>query len=193
MRGRLSLYIVLPVVAVLLPFTSVSITDQILSYGYGRTCWSSSSSRSRLGAFTASRQNDTCEAENICSYSTSIRTSNFPHGEFILVAIDPLSGATALQPVTIYREGEGTKDFFRKYDQDLVFGLVSGVLAAFLVAVLAVLVGKKESTWAAIGTTGIEEMSAVDVKDACSRQEKYWSTGTHILTMFRWRDQEYVS
>jgi hypothetical protein len=33
MRGRLSLYIVLPVVAVLLPFTSVSITDQILSYG----------------------------------------------------------------------------------------------------------------------------------------------------------------
>ena len=99
----------------------------------------------RLGAFTVSRQNDTCEAENTCSYSTSVRSGNFPPGEFMLVATDPLSGATARQPVTIHGAGEGSKDFFRRFDQDQVFGLVSGMLAVFLVAVLAILIGEKKS------------------------------------------------
>ena len=98
----------------------------------------------RLGAFTVSRQNDTCEAENTCTFSTSVRSGNFPLGEFMLIATDPLSGATARQPVTIHGAGEGSKDFFRRFDQDQVFGLVSGMLAAFLVAVLAILVREKK-------------------------------------------------
>ena len=97
----------------------------------------------RLGAFTVSRQNDTCEAENTCTFRTSVRSGIFPPGEFMLVATDPLSGATARQPVTIHGAGEGSKDFFRRFDQDQVFGLVSGMLAAFLVAVLAILVREK--------------------------------------------------
>ncbi len=99
----------------------------------------------RLGAFTVSRQNDTCEAENTCTFSTSVRSGIFPPGEFMLIATDPLSGATARQPVTIHGAGEGSKDFFRRFDQDQVFGLVSGMLAAFLVAVLAILVREKKS------------------------------------------------
>jgi len=63
----------------------------------------------------------------------------------MLVATDPLSGATARQPVTISGAGEGSKDFFRRFNQDQVFGLVSGVLAAFLFAVLAILVRERKS------------------------------------------------
>jgi len=99
----------------------------------------------RLGAFTVSRQNDTCEAENTCTYSTSVRSGNFPPGKFMLVATDPISGASARQPVTICQAGDGSKDFFRRFDRDQEFGLVSGILSAFLIAVLAILVGQKKS------------------------------------------------
>ncbi len=63
----------------------------------------------------------------------------------MLVATDPLSGVSARQQVTISTPGEGSKDFFTRFDREQGFIVVSGVLAAFLVAVLAVLVGKNKS------------------------------------------------
>ncbi|MFA5346733.1 MAG: hypothetical protein WC294_01225 [Methanoregula sp.] len=99
----------------------------------------------RLGAFTVSRQNDSCESEKTCTYSTSVRSGNFPPGKFMLVAADPLSGASARQPVTVNGEGDGSKDFFRRFDHDRAFGLVSGVFASFLIVVLAILVREKKS------------------------------------------------
>jgi len=99
----------------------------------------------RLGAFPVSRQTDPCETENTCIYSTSISTATFPPGTFLLVATDPLSGVSVRQQVTISTPGEGSKNFFTRFDREQGFIVVSVVLAAFLVAVLAVLVGKDKS------------------------------------------------
>ena len=99
----------------------------------------------RSGAFPVSRQTDPCETENTCTYSTSVSTATFPPGTFMLVATDPLSGVSARQQVTISTPGEGSKDFFTRFDREQGFIVVSGVLAMFLVAVLAGLVGKNKS------------------------------------------------
>jgi len=99
----------------------------------------------RLGAFPVSRQTDPCEAENACTYSTSVSTATFPPGTFMLVATDPLSGVSTRQQVTISTPGEGSRDFFTRFEHEQGFMVVSGVLAASLFAVLAVLVGKNES------------------------------------------------
>ncbi|HET6580489.1 MAG TPA: hypothetical protein VFG36_01280, partial [Methanoregula sp.] len=99
----------------------------------------------RLGAFPVSRQADPCATENTCTYSTTVSTAIFPHGTFMLVATDPLSGVSARQQVTISTPGEGRKDFFTRFDREQGFIVVSGVLAMFLVAALAVLVGKNKS------------------------------------------------
>ena len=99
----------------------------------------------RLGAFPVSRQTDPCETEHTCIYSTSVSTATFPPGTFMLVATDPLSGVSARQQVTISTAGEGSKNFFTRFDREQGFIVVSVVLAAFLVAVLAVLVGKDKS------------------------------------------------
>lgn len=99
----------------------------------------------RLGAFSVSRQTDPCETENTCTYSTSVSTATFPPGTFMLVATDPLTGVSARRQVTISTPGEGSKDFFTRYEQEQGFMVVSGVLAAFLVAVLAFLVKKNNS------------------------------------------------
>ena len=99
----------------------------------------------RLGAFPVSRQMAPCETENTCIYSTSVSTAIFPSGTFMLVATDPLSGVSARQQVTISTPGKGSKDFFTRFDREQGFIVVSGMIAAFLVAVLAVLVGKNKS------------------------------------------------
>jgi len=96
----------------------------------------------RLGAFSVSRQTNPCDTENTCTYSTSVSTATFPSGTFMLVATDPLSGVSARQQVTISNPGEGNRDFFTRFDREQGFMVVSGVLAAFLVAVL---VGKNKS------------------------------------------------
>jgi ABC-type sugar transport system permease subunit len=61
----------------------------------------------------------------------------------MLVATDPLSGVTARQLVAVNTPGEGSRDFFRKFEQEQVFIVVSVVLAAFLATVLAILVREK--------------------------------------------------
>jgi len=99
----------------------------------------------RLGAFPVSRQTDPCETGNTCIYGTSVSTATFPPGTFMLVATDPLSGVSARQQVTISTHGEGSKNFFTRFDREQGFIVISVVLAAFLVMVLAVLVGKDKS------------------------------------------------
>jgi len=100
---------------------------------------------SRLGSFPVPRRTVPCEAENACTYSTSVSTAAFPPGTFMLVATDPLSGVSARQQVTVNTPGKGSKDFFTRFEREQVFGIVSGILAAFLVAILVVLAGKKKS------------------------------------------------
>ena len=99
----------------------------------------------RLGAFPVSRRTDPCETENTCIYSTSVGTATVPPGTFMLVATDPLSGVSARQQVTISTPGEGSRNFFTRFDREQGFIVVSVMLAMVLVAVLAVLVGKDKS------------------------------------------------
>jgi ABC-type sugar transport system permease subunit len=100
----------------------------------------------RLGAFPVPRRIDPCEKGATCIYSTSVSSVNFPNGDFMLVATDPLSGVAARQLVAVNTPGEGSRDFFRKFEQEQVFIVVSVVLTAFLVTILAILVREKNRT-----------------------------------------------
>jgi hypothetical protein len=99
---------------------------------------------SRLGKFSVPRQNDVCEAENICTYNSSVNLGILPPGEFMLVAYDPLSGATVRDQITISSHKEGNKNFFDRSEREQAFFLVSGILAVFLVAILAILIRNKK-------------------------------------------------
>jgi hypothetical protein len=99
---------------------------------------------SKRGTFSVSRRNDVCEAENTCTYSASVSTGIFPSGKYMLVAHDPLSGAPSRQTVTINTNDKGNKDFFKRFEQEQRFFLVSGILAAFLVIALAILAGERK-------------------------------------------------
>ncbi len=99
---------------------------------------------SRLGTFSVSRQNEVCEVGNICTYRSSVDMGILPPGAFMLVAHDPLSGATARHQVTISSHGEGNTDFFDRSEQEPAFFVVSGILVVLLVAALAMLIGRTE-------------------------------------------------
>jgi len=54
----------------------------------------------------------------------------------MLLAHDPLSGATTRQPPTITTYEKGNKDFFKRFEQEQRFFFVSAILAALLVIAL---------------------------------------------------------
>ena len=93
-----------------------------------------------LGTFTVPRQSDACTAENTCTYRASVDMGILPPGQFMLIAYDPLSGASARQEITISPHGEGTGNFLVQSEGEPAFFLVSGMLLVFLVIVLAILV-----------------------------------------------------
>jgi hypothetical protein len=76
-------------------------------------------------------------------YRTSIKVEDFPSGTFTLIATDPLSAATNRQMISIPLHNNGNIEFFKQYEHDQMFLLTSGVLGAFLVFVLAILVREK--------------------------------------------------
>jgi hypothetical protein len=56
---------------------------------------------SRLGSFTIPGTEDICKSEKTCEYRTSVEVEDFPAGSFMLIAADPLSGATNRQTISI--------------------------------------------------------------------------------------------
>jgi len=62
----------------------------------------------------------------------------------MLVATDPLSGVVTRQLVAVNTTGEGSRDFFRRFEQEQGFIIVSVVLTAFLAIILAILVREKK-------------------------------------------------
>jgi hypothetical protein len=99
---------------------------------------------SKLGSFTVPRQNEACEPGSVCTYSSSVDMGSLPPGEFMLVAHDPLSGTVSRHQVTISSYREGNSDLFDRSEQDPAFFVISGLLVVLLVAVLAILIGRKE-------------------------------------------------
>jgi hypothetical protein len=55
---------------------------------------------------------DVCKSENTCIYRTSIKVEDFPSGTFMLIAADPLSGATDRQMISIPLHSTGNIEFF---------------------------------------------------------------------------------
>ena len=100
---------------------------------------------SRLGVLPVPRQTDPCEKGHTCTYSTFVSTVNFPHGEFMLVGNDPLSGASTRQLIVVNTTGEGSRDFFQQFEQEQVFIGVSVVIAALLATIIAILVRDRKS------------------------------------------------
>ena len=97
-----------------------------------------------LGTFTVPRQSDACTAENTCTYRASVDMGILPPGEFMLVAYDPLSGASARQVVAISSHAEGSEKFFNRSEGETAFFVVSGLFVLFLVIVLAMLVSNRK-------------------------------------------------
>ena len=98
----------------------------------------------RLGEFSVPRQNDVCEGENTCTYNSSVDMGILPPGDFMLVAHDPLSGATVRDQITVSSHGGGNENFFDRSERETAFFSISGIIAVFLVILLAILVGNKK-------------------------------------------------
>jgi hypothetical protein len=98
---------------------------------------------SRLGSFPIPKMEDVCKSENTCIYRTSIQVEDFPSGTFMMIAADPLSGATDRQMISIPLHSTGNIEFFKQFEHEQMFLLASVVLGAFLVFVLAILVREK--------------------------------------------------
>ncbi|MCK9590798.1 MAG: hypothetical protein M0Q91_02140 [Methanoregula sp.] len=98
---------------------------------------------SRLGSFPIPKSDDVCASESTCMYRTSLNAQDFPPGTFMLIATDPLSGASNRQVIAISPHRDGNSGFFKNYELGQMFLILSGVLGAFLIGVLAILVRKK--------------------------------------------------
>ena len=98
---------------------------------------------SRLGSFPVPRLDDVCTSESTCIYRMALKAQDFPPGTFMLIATDPLSGASNRQVIAISAHSDGNHGFFKNYELGRMFLILSGVLGAFLIGVLAILVRKK--------------------------------------------------
>jgi len=98
---------------------------------------------SRLGTFPIPKLNNECTSENTCLYRTSVKVEDFPSGTLMLIATDPLSGASNRQVISIPPHSKGNRGFFTQGEHDQMFLLTSAILGVFLVCVLAILVREK--------------------------------------------------
>jgi hypothetical protein len=98
---------------------------------------------SPLGSFPLPRLDDACTSEDTCMYRTSVKVEDFPSGTFMLIATDPLSGATSRQMISIPPGSMGNIGFFKQGEHDQMFLLSSAILGIFLLFVLAVMVREK--------------------------------------------------
>jgi hypothetical protein len=96
-----------------------------------------------LGSFPIPKMEDVCKSESTCMYRTSVKVEDFPSGTFMLIATDPLSGATNRQMISILLHSKGNIEFFKQFEHDQMFLLTSAMLGAFLVFILAILVREK--------------------------------------------------
>ena len=98
---------------------------------------------SRLGSFPIPKMEDICKSESTCVYRTSIEIEAFPSGTFMLIAEDPLSGANNRQMISIPLQSKGNSEFFKQFEHDQMFSVLSAMLGIFLVFVLVILVSEK--------------------------------------------------
>jgi hypothetical protein len=95
---------------------------------------------SRLGSFPLPKTGHFCPSSDSCVYQTSIDEGDFPPGTFMLIAEDPLSGATNRQMISIPIYHQVNSEFLKKSENEQVFMLTSVTIAIFLMFVLALMV-----------------------------------------------------
>jgi len=98
---------------------------------------------SPLGSFPIPRLNNMCKSENTCIYRTSVRVEDFPSGTIILIATDPISGASDRQMISIPLHSNGNIGFLKQGEHDQMFLIISAMIGIFLTFVLATLVKEK--------------------------------------------------
>jgi hypothetical protein len=81
-----------------------------------------------------------CPSADSCEYLTSIEGQDFPTGTFMLIAEDPLSGATSRQMISIPLHQDVKSQFLKISEREQVFMLTSAPIAIFLIFVLVVMV-----------------------------------------------------
>jgi hypothetical protein len=95
---------------------------------------------SGLGSFPLPKTGHYCPSADSCEYHTSIEDQDFPPGTFMLIAEDPLSGATSRQIISIPLHRELKSEFLKKSEREQVFMVISVAIAIFLIFVLVVMV-----------------------------------------------------
>jgi hypothetical protein len=94
----------------------------------------------RLGSFFIPKTEHVSPSADSCVYHTSIEGEDFPSGTFMLIAEDPLSGATNRQMISLPIHHQVNSEFLKKSENEQVFTLTSLVIGSFLLVVLAVMV-----------------------------------------------------
>jgi hypothetical protein len=95
---------------------------------------------SRIGSFPLPKSGYFCPSAETCIYSRSIEGEDIPYGTFMLIAEDPLSGATNRQMIFIPLHHQVNSEFLKKSENEQVFTLTSLAIGVFLLVVLAVMV-----------------------------------------------------
>jgi hypothetical protein len=95
---------------------------------------------SRLGSFPLPKTGHICPSADSCAYHTSIDEEDFPPDTFMLIAEDPLSGATNRQMFSIPLHRQVNSEFLKKSEDEQVFTLTSVAIGVFLLVVLSVMV-----------------------------------------------------
>jgi hypothetical protein len=94
----------------------------------------------RLGSFFIPKTEHVSPSADSCVYHTSIDKEDFPPDTFMLIAEDPLSGATNRQMFSIPLHRQVNSEFLKKSEDEQVFTLTSVAIGVFLLVVLSVMV-----------------------------------------------------
>jgi hypothetical protein len=94
----------------------------------------------RLGTIPVPREGS-CSSGQTCTYRKILNAGEFPTGSLSLTATDPLSQATNHKTIAI-AASQGIFDpaFLQQFEQERRFYLISAILGALLLCILAVLV-----------------------------------------------------
>ncbi|MCX6698298.1 MAG: hypothetical protein NTV84_12315 [Methanoregula sp.] len=97
----------------------------------------------RLGALPVPLVKEGADLGNQRTYRTTINNETLQSGTYMLIATDPLSGATSRQTITSAPHNDGTNVLLKQFDQEQQFYLISGVFVFVLLCLLAILVRPK--------------------------------------------------
>lgn len=96
----------------------------------------------RLGTIPVPREG-TCDSGTSCTYRKTLGAEEFPPGSVSLTATDPLSQATNHRTIAIaVARSNYNPDLFLQFEQEQRFSIISLLIGALLLCMLAILIRK---------------------------------------------------